>query len=310
MPFENLSRRRFLESSTLGISGVTMSLAIGTQCRTTGKTGSRNAQTALRDRLFILDTWFWKNRLSIPEQNEMLKTIGLPRVSDCRGKWETFPELLATLDREGIELVAVYAPLDIDSGELPEYVNNFMEQLKGRDTLVWFNLTSKEYGRSDPAGDDVALRLMRQAADATQQAGVQISIYPHAGCWAERAADAYRVAVKTQSDNVGCTFNLYHWLKVEGPDNFEEKAKAVLPKLNCITINGTQKNASELKVEEGILPLGEGDYDVEAFVKTFVGLGYTEPIGLQGYGIGGDIQAKLEKSLDEWGKYCANINSR
>jgi sugar phosphate isomerase/epimerase len=56
-------------------------------------------------------------------------------------------------------------------------------------------------------------------------------------------------------------------------------------------------------VEEGILPLGEGDYDVRSFVETFHKMGFRGPIGLQGYGIGGDIHAKLAASLEEWKKY-------
>ena len=235
--------------------------------------------------------------------------LGIRRTSESRAKWETFSKVLETLDRDGVELVAVYAPLVIDSGELPTYVSDFMARLEGRDTLVWFTLSSKKYTRPDPAGHKTAVRLMRQAADAARQAGLQISIYPHFGSWIEQTEQAFHLANETQSDRVGCTFNLYHWLKVEGPNDLEAKAKTVLPKLNCITINGSRRNASKLKVEEGILPLGEGDYDVEAFVRTFVRLGYTGPIGLQGYGIGGDIRAKLDNSLREWRTYCKRIKN-
>lgn len=310
MQIEDFPRRRFLKSTALGVSGLALGGALrGTrvECRATEQVSSFNARTDLYNRLFIMDTWFWKNGLTVAQQNELLIQVSSPRTSECRGNWKEFPQVLETLDRDGIDLIAVYVTLEIDSGDLPPYVNDLMRQLKGLDAFVWIALTSKKYKPSDAAGDKLAIPVLQQAADLVRRAGLQISIYPHFSFWVERNEDALRLVRKTQRDNVGCTFNLYHWLKVEGPDNLEGKAKAVLPHLNCVTINGSRKNASELKVEEGILPLGEGDYDVENFVRTLVRLGYKGPIGLQGYGIGGDIRAKLEKSLQNWRAYCARI---
>ena len=164
-------------------------------------------------------------------------------------------------------------------------------------------MTSKKYKPSDPQGDDAAVRIMRKISDATQKARLQVSIYHHRNFWGEKADDAFRIAEKTDRANVGCTFNLYHWLSAEGPGGLEEKAARVLPRLNFITINGSCDNASELTVEEGILPLGEGDYDVKTFVNTFVRLGYDGPVGLQGYGIAGDLPAKLGQSVRAFGGY-------
>jgi len=269
-------------------------------------------ETAGRDdlfnRFFIMDTWFWTNNWDIQKQVEILKQLGIPRTCHSlkgdEASWKAFPAILKTLDQGGIELISVYSTLEIDAGVLPQNLKELIQRLQGRKTLLWLSLTSKKYKSSDPAGEEPANRLLLQAAEEAQKTGLRISIYPHFSFWAERTDDVFRAAQKTQRDNVGCTFNLYHWLKVEGPDNLENKAKTVLPRLNCVTVNGSRKNAKELKVEEGILPLGEGDYDVKAFVKTFTQLGYAGPIGLQGYSIGGDIRAKLEKSLQEWKTYA------
>ncbi len=178
-----------------------------------------------------------------------------------------------------------------------------MKTIGKRDTLIWFSLNSKKYKPSDPAGDEAAVRWLKKTSDIAKKFGQRISLYPHFNCWLETPGDTFRVADRTQRENVGCTFNLYHWLKVEGPENLAEKAKAILPRLNCVTINGSRDNAKELSVEEGILPLGEGDTDVNAFVKTFVKLGYQGPFPFQGYGIGGEIEAKLKRSVKEWKAY-------
>ena len=303
MNWQNITRRCFVKSTlftSVFVLGNKSGMAASMQSDTTAP---------LYDRLFILDTWFWKNKLGIDDQNRIVRKLNLPRVTDCRGQWDTFAELLETLDRSEIELVAIYAPLDIDLGKCPEHVEKFIEQLKGRDTFVWITLNSKKYKPSDPEGDTLALQMLRPAVDAALKSGIRISLYPHVGCWAERAEDVFRVASKLDAENVGCTFNLYHWLKAEGPADLEKKAKAVLPRLDCVTINGAPKNAIEVSVEEGILPLGEGDYDVKAFVKTFVDLGFKGPIGLQGYGIGGDVEAKLSKSLVVWKEYCDQLGA-
>lgn len=300
-----MDRRTFLHNGMMTTTGA-LGFTLG-GCTLDSRRALVAPQKSLVDRFFIMDTWFWANGLETAQQAEALKRIGWPKTTESRSKWETFPETLRILDGADVELCGIYVPIKIDSGDLPDAVADAIRLLKGRDTLVWFNLNSDIYERSDLSGDRHAIRLLRQASELARVAGVEISIYPHVGSWAERVEDGFRVARKTGCENVGCTFNLYHWLKAEGPENLETKARAALPKLNCVTLNGSMKNAMELKVEEGILPLGDGDYDVETFVKTFVRMGYDGPFGLQGYGIGGNIDAKLKQSLTEWRSYCAEL---
>lgn len=305
---ERLTRRRFLKfaSSSLPISGIGLGVALETTF-SSGASIIAASQTKLYESLFILDTWFWTNGTSIDEQNKILREIGCPRTSECRTKWDTLPATLKKLDRDGINLVAVYAPIDIDSGRLPPQIETAVKVLKDTNVILWMALTSRKYKPSDVAGDGLAVPVLQRTADLAEKSELELSIYPHSFFWLERNSDALRLIRKVDRKNIGCTFNLYHWLKVQGPNGLQAEAKMVLPHLNCLTINGSRTNASELPVEKGILPLGEGDYDIEEFVRTFVRLGYKGPIGLQGYGIGGDVRGKLEKSLRAWRTYSARI---
>jgi len=56
-----------------------------------------------------------------------------------------------------------------------------------------------------------------------------------------------------------------------------------------------------------IQPLGQGSFDVLAFLKTLRDLGYKGPIGLQCYGIGGDAREHLERSMAAWRRLQAAL---
>lgn len=274
-----------------------------------GKSARSSESTAadLEARLFIMDTWFWDNHLDAVRQVEILKRIGVPRGSDCRNQWDAFPGVLKIFDQAGVAMAAVYLRLDLDAEELPAFVPSLLQSLKGRGTLLWVNPASGKFKPSDPAGDAAAVALLKKLDALARPAGLPVSLYHHRGDWLEKAGDAFRVAEKTGLENVGCTFNLYHWLATEGPENLESIVQAVLHKLNCLNINGAMKDSAALDVRKAILPLGDGDYDVENCVRTFVKLGYRGPIGLQGYGIGGDVETKLIQSRDAWRGMCERI---
>lgn len=296
-----INRRGFVTSVS------TAAALAGFGCLFNNSMGASVSPADLESRLFIMDTWFWDNSLDASRQVEILNQIGIPRGSDCRNQWDTFPGVLKRFDQAGVAMAAVYLRLDLDAEELPAFVPALLQSLNGRGTLLWVNPASGKFKPSDPAGDAAAVALLKKLDALARPAGVPVSLYHHRGDWLEKAGDAFRVAEKSGLENVGCTFNLYHWLATEEPDDLDTIARAVLPKLNCLNINGAMKDSATLDVRKAILPLGEGDYDVEHCVRTFVKLGYQGPIGLQGYGIGGDVEAKLIQSRDAWRAICARI---
>ena len=298
-------RRQFLRTSLLAGSG----LAAAVWAPPASK--AKETVVPLCDRFFIMSAGFFKSDLSIAQIADWLQRIGNPRfdytIGNDEKRFKEFPESLRTMKRKGIDLITVYSTIEIDSGILPQWIKDLIGLLKGSGAILWISLTSEKYKSSDPAGDRLAIPILREAADLAKENGLRISIYPHCNFWVERIGDALRLALHVDRENLGCTFNLFHWLYVEGPKDLEKKAKLALPKLNCVTINGSLKNASELMVTDGILPLGEGDYDTEAFIRTFIRLGYTGPFGFQGYGFEGDITGKMERSLKVWKEYCQRM---
>jgi hydroxypyruvate isomerase len=120
-----------------------------------------------------------------------------------------------------------------------------------------------------------------------------VALYPHEGFWLEKVDDAVRVAQKCNRRNIGLSFNLYHWLKTDSPANMGTAITRAMPYLFAVTINGTTEAGS-------IETLDKGTFDVYRFLRVIKREGFKGPIGLQGYGIGGDVRENLRRSMDAW----------
>jgi sugar phosphate isomerase/epimerase len=106
---------------------------------------------------------------------------------------------------------------------------------------------------------------------------------------------------KTNRRNVGGSFNLCHWLKVQGDVDYREALKESLPYLFMVSTNGADLgDTQEMGWDRLIRPLGRGQFDNYALIKYLKEIGYDGPIGLQGYGIKGDAKLNLAASMKAW----------
>jgi sugar phosphate isomerase/epimerase len=78
-----------------------------------------------------------------------------------------------------------------------------------------------------------------------------------------------------------------------------------MPRLWVVTINGADRHGGDW--DRLIQPLDRGDFDVEGFLKILVGLGYRGPIGLQCYGIKGNAEENLRRSMRAWREMSSRI---
>ena len=152
--------------------------------------------------------------------------------------------------------------------------------------------------------DDVSgsLKSIQKAAEALQiakNAGLRVALYPHMGVYVQRVEDAVRLVEKTRRDNVGVTFNLCHWLKVDGKD-LNATLDTAQKHLFCVTLNGADTGGTSWK--QLIQPLDQGTYDVKPLLAKLHAMNYPGPGGLQLYGVGGDAGANLKHSMEAWKK--------
>jgi sugar phosphate isomerase/epimerase len=85
---------------------------------------------------------------------------------------------------------------------------------------------------------------------------------------------------------------------VDDEKNMESLIRQAMPYLFVVTINGADSGGKDWK--QLIQTLDRGSFDVSKFLKALKDSGYTGPIGLQGYGIGGDVYDNLKRSMNAW----------
>ncbi len=309
-----LSRRGFLKSAAAAGAAsaapyvITAALAADLSAEASAKTeASAKAEAAPgatkaapANPFFAMDTGIKDGKHRTRQsQAQMVKELGYAGISYTP---PGIPEMLKELDKHDLKMFAVYVGLSIDQATPSQRLKDTIKQLKGRDTIIWLPVTSKKHKVSSPTGDEQAVKVLREVADLAATSNLRVALYPHAGSWVERVEDAVRVAKKVARKNLGATFNLCHWLHVAGDKNDDKSMKSLLklamPHLFLVTINGADRGGKGWK--QLIQTLDRGTFDVSALLKALKDLGYAGPIGLQHYGIRGDAQENLKRSIEAW----------
>ena len=232
------------------------------------------------------------------EQVALLKELGYDGISSRGGKG--LKEMADELDKNGLRLFTVYLGITVDPDQ-PAYgkeLTDAIEVLKGRNAMLWLYIQSKKYKPSDPDGDERAEEIIGEIAKMAAESKVRVALYPHTGFWLERVEDAIRVAKKVNRPDVGVTFNLCHWLRVDDEKNMKSLIEKAMPHLFVVTINGADSGGRDWKTL--IQTLDRGTFDMRKFLKTLADSGYTGPIGFQGYGIGGEAHDNLKRTMSAW----------
>lgn len=232
------------------------------------------------------------------EQVALVKEVGFAGVGPTYQSAAELQQWLVALDQDRLKMYALYLQLRLD--DVPASLASIKEAaaaLRGRDTLLWVYITDKKGTSSDTSNEAIAVQALREISGYAQDAGLRVALYPHAGFVVQRVEDAVRLAEKVNRKNLGVTFNLCHWLMVDGKD-LAASLKAAQPYLFCVTINGA--DAGGTNWNELIQPLDRGTFDVSQVLRLLRGMGYAGPVGLQHYGIGGDARENLEHSMAAW----------
>lgn len=216
-------------------------------------------------------------------------------------------QMLAALDKHGLKLYALYvgANLDPDQPKYDPRLPQVIKTLKGRQTFIWLYVLSRKFKPSSSDGDAQAVAIVREIAEMAEESAIRVALYPHTGFYVARVEDAVRVAEKVDRPNVGVTFNLCHWLKLDEPSSMKRLMDLALPRLFLVTINGADHDGDGW--DRLIQPLDRGSFDVYGFLKTLKDLGYTGPVGLQCYGVPGDKHENLKRSIQAWQKLSERL---
>jgi sugar phosphate isomerase/epimerase len=177
-------------------------------------------------------------------------------------------------------------------------IKEAIRMLKGSETIIWMTLRDGKRGQQDTEAADVVKEIAGLAAES----GLKVSLYPHAGFYVATAEDAVRVAKVVNLPNVGVTINLCHELFAGNGARMEEVVKTAAPFLNLASINGASPIPGKGPKAWDTLPLGEGVYDTNGFLRLLRDHGYRGPIGHQFFNVKGDDKEKLQRAINSWKK--------
>jgi sugar phosphate isomerase/epimerase len=250
---------------------------------------------------FCMDTHDSEKR-DVTEQAALLKELGYDGLGHL---WlDGLEERVKSLEGTGLRLFQLCLRVNLSKDKAPydPRLKELIPLLKGQRSQL--TLIMSGLPPSDESGDARAVEIVREIADLAQAQEAQVILYPHTNDWMERVEDGVRVAKKVNRPNVGTMFNLCHWLKVDGKSDLRVLLGDAMPHLFAVSVHGADK-AEAVQSGDGnwIQALGQGSYDVGAFLKLLEELKYTGPVGLQCYGIQGDARTHLTQSIAAWKRY-------
>ena len=245
------------------------------------------------DRFFALNNSNKARKLGPAERAALVKEAGFPgqQVSGI----DNLDSILAVMDAAGLRVFACYLVLEAPGGRIPEGLEKAMEQLAPHRTIVWLAVRGAGRRKSGQAADDAIVRMVAQVAAMADKAGLTVALYPHAGFALETMDDVMRIAGKVDRENVGVTFNLCHFLRVEPRNDWKAALNKAADKLFAVTICGAEKGAREWS--RLIMPLDKGSFPVAELLAHLDKIEFRGPIGLQEYGIDDEPLEHLKRSM-------------
>jgi len=257
---------------------------------------------------YPMDTSFQRPGLTPQEQLDLVKELGCAGVAWHEQPAEQVKATVADLEKRGLTMFTIYclgtfAPQsDLTwSAHLP----GILETLRGHGRIIWIHFKGKGPTIDKLTGGAPVIAALRDLAEKAKANGLQVAIYPHYGEWTAHFADATRVARLVDRPNFGVTFNLCHCLAAGDGDRIDSLLQEAGPLLFTVTICGADAGVNGPKWNNLILRLDQGTFDVGGVLRKLKQIGFTGPIGFQGYHIPGDARSILTPTVRAWHKLSA-----
>lgn len=257
---------------------------------------------------YAMDTAFNRPGLTRDQQFALVKDLGYDGIAWTEQAPDQVKAALADAERHGLKMVAIYYAARVTpdgdltySPQLPAV----MELLKGHGTLVWLHVGGKGPAFDSLTADSPVVKKLRDLADLAAKNDLRVAVYPHVGEWTARFGDATKLAKLVDHKAFGVTFNLCHCLAMGDGDKIPDLLDAAAPVLFTATISGADAGVKGADWAKLIQPLGQGTFDVGGVLRKLKQVGFTGPIGFQGYGIKADAKAILEPTIQAWRKLSA-----
>jgi len=142
------------------------------------------------------------------------------------------------------------------------------------------------------------VRAVRQTADMAAGMNIRVALYPHYGFSIATMPQALDLIAKVDHSNLGVMFNLCHFLKSEKAEDLESILETAKPHLFAVSTSGADLGGKTWK--QLIKTLDQGTFPQERLFRALRLQGFSGPVSLQCYGIKGDKQMNLRRSMEAW----------
>jgi len=246
---------------------------------------------------------------SIAAQLDLVKELGYAGLSWTEGDPVELRQAVEEARKRGLRIWAHYAGVVLEQDRLawPARLLEEMDALRGHNAIVWLHVGGTAHPRGAAEGERVAAAGLRLLANEARVRRLRLALYPHAGDWLESTHNALRILRAVDRPEVGLSFNLCHALRVEGDSWIHRRLEDAGSRLFVVTLNGADAGTVNAGWDRLIQPLDSGTYDVAALLRTLRRIRFRGPIGLQGYGIPGDVRANLARSMAAWRRLSAAV---
>lgn len=248
--------------------------------------------------LFVFDNGLGRGELAVEEQVALAQRTGYAGVlfaaAGNAGKF------VAAHRAAGMRVLGIYTGVNLDDARpgLEPGLAEAIRAMRGTGALITFTVR----GKGGLHADERAAALIREAADLAAVAGLRVALYPHYGFYMARIEDGLRLREMAGRKNIGLVFNLCHWLRSGDGAHLRERLRAAAPYLDLVLVNGSDDEGDWTRL---IQTLDRGSYDVAGFLRKVRATGYKGPVGLQCYGIAGDREENLRRSMGAWRRITA-----
>lgn len=242
---------------------------------------------------------------SYEQQAALVKELGFSGIGYTGAT--RLPEMFTAVDKHGITFAPLYNGIEVRSNGVTHNssLKKAITEAKGREAIIWLYVGGRR--PADPTTTDApVVAKIQELADHADKSGVRLALYPHAGAYADRVQDCVRLVKAADRANLGVTFNLCHFLKVDGK-GLNPLLDEAAPHLFVVTINGADIGGSAWNTL--IQPLDTGTYDVLPLLQKLKAIGWKGPIGLQHYGIRGSARENLGRSMKGWKKLLERLEA-
>lgn len=257
---------------------------------------------------YAMDTAFKRPGTTFDEQLDLVKELGYAGIA-----WheEAPAALKATIDavaKRGLKFFTIYCAAKVTpEGELThsDQLPAVMETLRGQNTIVWLHIGGKGPAFDSLTGNEPLVASLRKLADAAKANSLSVAIYPHLGEWTARFGDATKLAKIVNRPNFGVTFTLCHTMAAGDEAKIPELLEEAKGLLSNVQISGADAGVSGGKWAQLIQTLDRGTYDVGIVLRKLKQMGFTGPIGFQGFAIKGDAKSILVPTMEGYRKLSA-----